>query len=142
MDVKTAFLYGLNDQLIYVQISRDSESSANKNMVCKSLMTLYRLKQALRLWYKRLSNFLLEKLGLQQININHSIFLLVAEINGPIVSTFIDDIKIIGAKNSGVISRIKEELTAVFKIVDMEPIHFYLGLKISRNRKRETIKLS
>lgn len=49
MDVKTAFLYGLIDQLVYVQIPKGSESSANKGMVCRLLKALYGLTQAPRL---------------------------------------------------------------------------------------------
>ena len=37
MDVKTAFLYGLIDQLVYVDIPKGSESEANRGMVCKLL---------------------------------------------------------------------------------------------------------
>ncbi len=142
MEVKTAFLYGLIDQLVYVQILKGSETSANKNIVCKLLKPLYGLKQAPRLWYERLSNFLFKKLGLQQINADHSIFVSLAGINGPIVSTFVDDIKIMGAKNFGIIARVKQELTAAFEMADMGPISFYLGLKVSRDREKKTIKLS
>lgn len=49
MDVKMAFLYGLIDQLVYVQIPKGSEDSTNKKMVCKLLKALYGLKQASRL---------------------------------------------------------------------------------------------
>lgn len=100
-------------------------------MVCKLLKALYGLKQAPRLWYKRLSTFFLEKLGLRRINTDHSIFVLTAEINGPIASSFVDDIKIMGAKDSGVISRVKAELTAAFEMIDIGPISFYLGLKVN-----------
>ncbi len=48
MDVKTAFLYGMIDQLVYVQIPKGSENFANKRMVCKLLKALYGLKQAPR----------------------------------------------------------------------------------------------
>ncbi len=71
MDIKTAFLYGMIDQLVYVQIPKGVETTANKGMVCKLLKALYGLKQALRLWYKRLFRFLLEKLGLKRINAAH-----------------------------------------------------------------------
>lgn len=60
MDVKTAFLYRLIDQLIYVEMPKGTETEANKNMVCKLLKALYGLKQSPRLWYERLSAFLLE----------------------------------------------------------------------------------
>lgn len=36
----------------------------------------------------------------------------------------------------------KKKLIAAFKIVDMQPISFYLKLKISRDREKKTIKLS
>lgn len=64
MDVKTAFLYGLIDQLIYVKLPKGTETETTKHMVCKLLKALYELKQSLRLWYERLSTFLFEKLGL------------------------------------------------------------------------------
>lgn len=35
----------------------------------------------------------------------------------------------------------KVELTAAFLMVDIEPISFYLGLKVERNREKQTIKL-
>lgn len=81
MDVKTAFLYGLIDQLIYVEMPRGTEIDANKNMVCKLLKALYGLKQSPRLWYERFPSFLLEKLGLQRIQADHSIFITKAGIN-------------------------------------------------------------
>lgn len=142
MDVKTAFLYGLIDQLIYVEIPKGMETEANKNMVCKLLKALYGLKQSPRLWYERLSAFLLERLGLKRTHADHSIFITEAGLNGPIVSTFVDDIKIMGIKESGFIRRVKEELTAAFSMVDMGPISFYLGLKVERDRQKRTIKLS
>ena len=142
MDVKTAFLYGLIDQLVHVEIPKGTETKANRNMVCKLLKALYGLKQFPRLWYKRLANFLLEKLGLHWINIDHSIFVTKAGLDGPVVSTFVDDIKIMAPKDSGMIERVKLELTFAFSMIDMGPISFYLGLKVQRDRENRTIKLS
>lgn len=55
---------------------------------------------------------------------------------------FIDDIKIIELKGSKAIKKIKKELVLAFEMVDMGPISFYLGLKVKRNQKKKTIKLS
>lgn len=142
MDVKTAFLYGLIDQLIYVEMPRGTETDANKNMVCKLLKALYGLRQSPRLWYERFSSFLLEKHDLQRIHADHSIFISKAGINGPVVSTFVDDIKIMGVKRSGMTERVKRELMSAFSMVDMGPISFYLGLKVERDRERKSIKLA
>lgn len=108
MDVKTAFLYGLIDQLVYVEIPKGTESEDNRNMVCKLLKALYGLKQSPRLWYERLSTFLLQKLGLRQINADHNIFVTNAGLDGPVVSTFVDDIKIMAPKGSGMIERVRD----------------------------------
>ena len=43
---------------------------------------------------------------------------------------------------SGIISRIKSELAAAFDMVDMGPLAFYVGLKVTRDRENRTIKLS
>lgn len=142
MDVKTAFLYGLIDQLVYIQISKDSEDLTNKSKICKLFKALYRLKQAPMLWYKRLSKFLLEKLGFSQINADHSIFVTTAKIHWPIISTFVDDIKVMGVEKLGHNERIKHKLAAVVKMVDMGSNSFYLGLKVERDHQNTTLKLS
>ena len=103
-------------------------------MVYKLLKVLYGLKQAPRLWYKHLSKFLFEKLSLHQINTDHNIFMIEAGIKDPIVSIFINDIKVMRVKESGVIQKMMTELAAAFEIVDMGSINFYLSLKSEKNR--------
>ena len=49
MDVKTAFLYGLIDQLIYVEMPKGTETNATRDMICKLQKALYGLKQSPRL---------------------------------------------------------------------------------------------
>lgn len=82
-----------------------------KGMLYKLLKAFYDFKQVTKLWYKRLSKFLFKKPELQQINANHSIFISKAGINGLIVCTFIDDIKIMGVKDFAIITQVKWELT-------------------------------
>ena len=79
---------------------------------------------------------------LKRIHADHSIFISTAGLNGPVVSVFVDDIKIMGVKGSGAIGRVKAELIAAFSMVDLGPISFYLGLKVERDREKKTIKLS
>lgn len=75
-------------------------TKANKNMIYKLLKALYSLKQSPRFWYKKLSTFFLECHSLKQIHINHSIFTIDTDLDGPIMSIFVDDIKIMGPKKS------------------------------------------
>ena len=133
MGVKMAFLYGFIDQLIYVKLPKETKTESTRNMVCKWLKALYGLKQSPRLWYKRFSTVLLDKLGLSCIDANYSIFISTAGLNGPIMSVFVDDIKIIGIKGTGVIDKVKAELIAGFSMVEMGPISFYRSLRVDRD---------
>ena len=139
LDVVTAFLYGVIAQLIYVQMPKGYEKAG---MICKLNKALYGLKQSPRLWYERLSEFLLTKLGLSKLHADHSIFSSSAGIRGPIVTSFVDDLNIIGPKGSPMISEVKKQLNIAFKMVDMGSISHYLGLNVERNRDNRTIKLS
>lgn len=64
IDIKTTFVYGLINQLIYIEIPKNIETDVNKNMVCKVLKALHNLEQLPRLWYKQISSFFLERYGL------------------------------------------------------------------------------
>ena len=141
MDVQTAFLYSFIDQLIYVEVPPGYKKE-RPGIVCKLLKGLYGLKQAPRLWYERLSTFLIEKLGLKRLYADHGIFSTKAGVKGPIISLWVDDLNLFAPAKLKWMARMKGELTAAFKMVDMEPIQFYLGLKVERNREKQTIKLS
>lgn len=44
IDIKTAILYGMIDQLVYMEILMRSENFANKKIICKLLKAVYGLK--------------------------------------------------------------------------------------------------
>ena len=48
IDNETAFLYGLIDQLVYVEILNATESESNQRMVCKLLKALYSFERSFR----------------------------------------------------------------------------------------------
>lgn len=76
------------------------------------------------------------------MNTNHSIFMTKANLDGPVVSTFVSNIKIIALKDSGKIEWVKLELIFAFFMNDMGSISFYLGLKVQQDQTNQTIKLS
>lgn len=139
MDVQTAFFYGLIDQLIYVELPPGYKK---EGIVCKLCKALYGLKQAPRLWYERLSTYLIEKLGLQRLHADHGIFAITQGIEEPLISLWVDDLNLFTPAGSSWMKRMKDELSAGFKMVDMGPVQFYLGLKVDRDRVKRTIKLS
>lgn len=132
IDIKMAFFYRDINQLLYIILLK-SYYKDQEQMVCRLNKALYGLKQSHQLWYKCLFSFLFEKLGLFQINADHNIFITYHRLNSLIASTFVDNIKIMGPKGSKTIEKVRRKLITAFEIVDMQPISFYLGLKVKRN---------
>ena len=61
MDVKSAFLNGFINELVYVDQPLGFEDPRYPNHVYRLSKALYGLKQAPRAWYERLRDFLIEK---------------------------------------------------------------------------------
>jgi hypothetical protein len=61
MDLKSAFLNGKINELVYVEQPPDFEDSKKSNHVYKLSKVLYGLKQAPHAWYERLLDFLVSK---------------------------------------------------------------------------------
>jgi hypothetical protein len=61
MDVKSAFLNGFINKLVYVDQPPGFEDPRYPNHVYRLSKALYGLKQAPRAWYERLRDFLIEK---------------------------------------------------------------------------------
>lgn len=123
MDVKTAFLYGLVEEIIYVaQPTGYSNGSAR---VCKLRKALYGLKQLPRIWYKTLAKFLHE-LGFRPLNADLSVFAK----EDMIIAIYVDDLLICGAARQE-INKIKDALKAKFHMSDLGPVSFYLGMAVT-----------
>ena len=58
-----------------------------------------------------------------------------------VVNVFVNNIKIIELKNTKINVKIRIELIATFKIMDIRLINFCLGIKIDRNCQKQIIKL-
>ena len=61
MDVKSAFLNGFINKLVYVDQPPRFEDPRYSNHVYRLSKVPYGLKQAPRAWYERLQDFLIEK---------------------------------------------------------------------------------
>ena len=61
MDVKSVFLNGFINELVYVDQPPGFEDPRYPNHVYRLSKALYELKQAPRAWYERLRYFLIEK---------------------------------------------------------------------------------
>lgn len=66
MDVKTAFLNGDLDEILYMEQPRDFEKGDPEKIICRLKKSLHGLKQAPRYWYAKIDNFLLHTFGMSR----------------------------------------------------------------------------
>lgn len=129
-DVKTAFLYGSLDELIYMEQPEGFEQDRTK--VCMLKRSLYGLKQAPRMWNKELTNFLKE----MNLNISSNDECIFYRHNPLLIMAIYVDDGIIFARSKRIIDETLTQLRKRFKIHDVEPTT-YLGFQIERNSSNE-----
>jgi len=98
MDVVTAYLYGSLDTEIYMKVPEGIKVPNEKERSIYSVKlqkSLYGLKQSGRMWYNRLSNFLLDK-GFLKNDDCPCVFIKKSEKGYCIISVYVDDLNIIG----------------------------------------------
>ena len=104
------------------------------------LKSLYGLKQAGRQWHKKL-NEVLEQMGFKRTVCEHSIWVFQRGEERVIIPVFIDDMTIASRTKAGV-QKVKDDLRAHFKLRDLGPTSFLLGVEIKRDRSPRTLSLS
>ena len=108
------------------------------NMVCKLNKALYSLKQAPRVWFKTLTDFL-TLFGYAAIPEDPSVYR--NKETGIYIAIYVDDLLLFGADKPA-IAALKKQLSERFQITNLGPVAYYLGLEVVRNRPNRTIKLS
>ena len=88
---------------------------------------MYRLKQAPRAWYERLSNFLLEK-GFSKRKVNTTLFIKKFNPDFLIVQIYVDDI-IFGATNHCLYEEFSKLMQGEFEMSTMGELKFFLRLQ-------------
>jgi hypothetical protein len=108
--------------------------------VARLLKGLYGLKQGGREWFRRLEEVLVE-LGFARIRSDSSVFIWEKDGVKVIVPVFVDDITL-ASKSKEKIAEIKGLLAQRFKLRDLGPTSFLLGVQIDRERSARTLHLS
>jgi hypothetical protein len=165
IDIDSAFLYGEIDIEVYIELP---EGFYESHMCGKLLKSIYGLKQAPRIWAQTLYKILRE-LGLTQLQSEHSVFInkqfqainkkrkryqrqigrtdegFLGYYAGPelIIAVYVDDLLIIG-KTREVVQEFKRRLgqRVSMKESGHDEARDYLGIEISRDRKKGTLRLS
>ena len=142
-DFHSAFLNGkLGDREdIYMELPEGYTTSRNHaHPVAKLNITLYGSKQGALRWYHELSSTLGE-LGLKRAHADWGVFYGRIGQDILVLASHVDDCTITGS-SSELICSFKAEIGSRYKITDLGPISWLLGMKVARNRDARTISLS
>ncbi|GJW39505.1 retrovirus-related pol polyprotein from transposon TNT 1-94 [Tanacetum coccineum] len=121
LDINNAFLHGDLHEEVYMTIPQGYSKQLPPNTICKLTKSLYRLKQANRQMFHKLTTFLLT-IGFQQSYADTSLFTLSQGSHFTALLLYFDDILLVG-NHQRVINSIK----------DLGPPHYYLGIEILKN---------
>lgn len=129
-DVHNAFLHGDLHEGVYMTIP-PGFTRQGENQVCKLNKSLYGLKQAGRNWFQKFSQGLFH-IGFSQSKANYSLFTRIQGTFQTFILVYVDDIVSTGIDNAG-IDILKGYLHNKFRIKDLGPLKYFLGLEVARS---------
>jgi hypothetical protein len=139
VDITAAFTHGDLDETIYMR-QPEGFHVGDPDDVCILDKALYGLKQAARQWNLKLHAALLE-MGFKRLESDRSIYLYVRGGVRIIIPVYVDDITFV-SKEEAALDQVVLELSKYFKVRDLGPTRFLLGIQIERDWEKRSISLS
>ena len=131
MDVKTAFLNGELNEVVYVSQPEGFVDPDRPSHVYRLKKALYGLKQAPRAWYDKLSRFLMST-GFTKGVVDPTLFTRKSGKHILLVQIYVDDI-IFASTNPASCDHFAHEMSSTFKMSMMGQMSFFLGLQVAQN---------
>src|SRR6266542_4988261 len=127
MDVKSAFLNGYINKLVYVEKPPGFEDPKYPNHIYRLFKALYGLKQAPRAWYERLRDFL-EENGFKIGRVDITLFTKTIGNDLFICQIYVDDI-IFGSTNNVLCDEFTKMMSEEFEISMIVELTMFLCLQ-------------
>ncbi|RAW25625.1 hypothetical protein PC110_g17962 [Phytophthora cactorum] len=129
-DVKTVFLYGLPEELTFMEIpARSDEGVSGGTLICQLIKSLYGLKQAPAVWNKTLHAFLVS-LRLTRLDSDYGLYAMYK--NGEVamlLTVYVDDLLLMGP--AALCSQVAAQLESKFTLTSMGEVRYLLGIEIT-----------
>lgn len=130
LDVQNAFLHGELSEEVYMQPPPGFRRQGEQ-LVCRLNKSLYGLKQASRSWFQKFSSSIHDA-GFEQSKADYSLFTKVCGNSFTAILLYVDDM-IIAGNDEEMIVDIKKFLNNNFRIKDLGPLKFFLGIEVARS---------
>ncbi|WVZ92527.1 hypothetical protein U9M48_038582 [Paspalum notatum var. saurae] len=132
MDVKSVFLNGELAEEVYVAQPPGFTTARHKDKVLKLHKALYDLHQAPRAWNATLDASLHE-LGFTKSKCEYGLYMHGTEASRLVVGVYVNDLLITGERLME-IEAFKGEMKKLFRMSDLGPLFYYLGIKVKQGR--------
>jgi hypothetical protein len=139
VDISHAFLNGDLEEMVYMK-QPEGFHQGPPNHVCHLKKSIYGLKQAARQWNKKMHSAFLS-MGFKRLESDHSIYLYTTAEVKIIVPIHVDDITLASSSKTALDKAIND-LSQHFRLKNLGPTSFLLGVEIIRDRPNRTIRLS
>ena len=127
LDVKTAFLYGKLNELVFMDQPQGFDDNSGRK--CRLNRSLYGLKQAPRQWFERFHKFIFE-LNFKSLDNEPCIFVRYNNSDKIIIALYVDDILIAGS-NINEINVVISLLTKEFHMSKLDNLSEFLGIRMN-----------
>ncbi|NAU33259.1 hypothetical protein EE082_27735, partial [Klebsiella pneumoniae] len=131
MDVKSAFLNGIIEEDVYVAQPPSFVDFTHSDYIYKLKKALYRLRQAPRVWYERLSDFLIS-LGFTKGHVDTTLFIKRVGEDILVTQIYVDDI-LFGATKESLCSEFAKTMRKEFEMSLMGELTYFLGLQVKQS---------
>uniref|UniRef100_A0AAG5DG86 Retrovirus-related Pol polyprotein from transposon TNT 1-94 n=1 Tax=Anopheles atroparvus TaxID=41427 RepID=A0AAG5DG86_ANOAO len=130
LDIKTAYLYGVLDETIYMYQPQGFIKPGKEKLVCRLKKSMYGLKQAARVWYQTISG-ILKEIGFEQCQADTCLFKMKKKNEILYLLIYVDDMIITGTSEQ----LIKDVVMAIRKTLNVSSlgdINWFLGMRVLR----------